>query len=100
MLSRTEDGLRQFHEYESKGIRPNAPDQYFKFLCDGKAWWEWTLNFIADEYLAPEWDGWYMKAIDFKDDPSGFRQLRQRCGCVPVDPQQVIDDAEAMIVFA
>ena len=91
LLCRSNIGLRQFFDYESRGIVPTEPDQYFAFLLNGKKWWEWTLNFMADSYLTFHWDGWLLKAFDFLGDPSGFRQLRARCRCKPCDPEDVIE---------
>lgn len=88
----TEIGLKQFFEWESKGIEPAVPDRYFKHLLDGKKWWEWTLSEIAKTYLTSEWFGWMCYAEDFKDDQAGFRQLRQRCGCEPCSPQEFFAD--------
>ena len=96
LLNRSEVGLQQFHEYESKGIKPSNPDQYFAFLCDGKKWWEWTLNFYIEQW-PQNWDGWYQYARDFLDDPRGFKQLRQRAAKVflvddiNVTPQEFIN---------
>src|SRR5271165_603172 len=83
----TQIGLKQFHEYESKGIYPDIPDPYFTRLLNGKKWWEWTLNFMAETYCTWEWYGWYGYAKDFINDPAGFKQLRQRCNQKPVDPE-------------
>ena len=89
--ARTEVGLRQFYDYESSGIKPDAPDPYFTALVNGKAWWEWTLNQYADlRENRVDWPGWLQLALDFKDDPSGFRQVRQRCNCPPCDPSDII----------
>jgi len=71
-------GLEQFCNLESKGIRPENPDPYFVYLCDGKAWWEWTLNYIAEQFSNDEWPGWLCYAYGFWHDPAGFKQLRQR----------------------
>lgn len=75
---RNDIGLKQFHELESKGVRPICPDPYFVRLLEGKKWWEWTVNFIAERYLTRDWDGWWQLAIDFKDDESGYRQIADR----------------------
>ena len=87
-------GLHQFFEFESFGKRPDIPDPYFTHLCDGKAWWEWTLNEYANTYLTWDWPGWYMLAIDFLSDKEGFRQLRQRLYQEPIDPDKYIEDAD------
>jgi len=96
LLNPTEEGLRQFFDYESKGKWPSRPDPYFTFLLDGKRWWEWTLNFYAAQYGTADWPGWYCLALDFKDDPAGFRQLRRRCGFDPLDPRQIIEKCDAI----
>lgn len=90
LVPRNDHGLAQFHAYESQGVRPSVPDPYFTSLLDGKAWWEWTLNFLAASYETGNWDGWYALASDFIDDPAGFRQLRARCRTEVLDPQEVI----------
>lgn len=88
-------GLVQFFEYESRGIRPDDPDPYFVLLLDGKKWWEWTLNNIADQFFGDNWPGWYCLAIDWLADPIGFKQLRQRLGFEPLTPAEVIKECES-----
>lgn len=78
--TRTELGLRQFYEKESNGIDPDKPDPYYVRLVEGKKWWEWTVNFIAESWGTMHWDGWVKLAEDFKDDESGFRQIADRVG--------------------
>ncbi len=81
--SRSEIGLRQFHTYESRGTMPEAPDPYFVRLLDGKKWWEWTLNYYADQLRnngGQEWPGWFQITEDWQDDPAGLRQIARRCG--------------------
>jgi hypothetical protein len=73
-------GLSQFHSWESSGIMPAEPDPYFRRLCDGKAWWEWTINEYASTYGTFEWPGWTQLAEDFAGDEAGLRQIRRRCG--------------------
>lgn len=73
-------GLHQFFEYESYGKKPEQPDPYFLRLLNGKAWWEWTVNYIADSYLGERWHGWAMLWHDYRDDPAGFNQIRARIG--------------------
>lgn len=77
---RTERGVEQFHAFESRGEVPENPDSYFTHLCNGKAWWEWTLNEYKKMLFTAEWPGWECLQHDFRDDPAGFNQLRQRCG--------------------
>lgn len=93
----TEKGLAQFHDYESRGIRPQSPDKYFRFLLDGKAWWEWTLNNIAETYGTDEWPGWYCLALDFKDDAEGFLQLRKRLRKPDVCPQEFVRKEDELL---
>lgn len=78
---RSDRGLRQFYEHESRGIKPIDPDPYFVDLLNGKKWWEWHLNQVADTYLKPyDWHGWVSIRLDYFDDNSGFRQIRDRIG--------------------
>lgn len=88
VCEKTDIGLGQFFLFESRGIKPDSPDKYFSFLLDGKKWWEWTLNFYKERYEADDWPGWFQLAQDFKDDPQGFVQLRQRIGFEPLTPEQ------------
>lgn len=89
--NRSEVGLRQFFDRESRGIRPAEPDWYYTLLVDGKAWWEWTLNEIYAKRLGTDlWFGWFCYALDFIDDPAAFRQIRQRCHADPCDPKDII----------
>ena len=76
----SETGLCQFHDFESQGLRPAFPDPYFERLLDGKKWWEWTLNLYAKQYGTADWPGWTSVKEDFKNDPAGFRQVKQRVG--------------------
>jgi len=76
-------GRKQFHEHESRGVRPQQPDPYYVYLLDGKKWWEWTLNACAALYASDEWPGWHQLEIDFKDDPAGLKQLRARVRSMP-----------------
>lgn len=87
-------GLQQFYEFESFGKKPEIPDPYYTLLCDGKAWWEWTLNEYAKMLFTMEWPGWYCLAFDFINDKSGFRQLRQRLYQEPVDLNKYIGEAD------
>lgn len=88
-------GLDQFFVFESTGKKPAIPDRYFTHLLDGKKWWEWTLNEYADSYFSlTDWWGWHLLALDFSDDPNGFKQLRQRCGCSPITPAECIAEIE------
>lgn len=93
----TDAGLKQFFEYESYGKMPDDPDPYFMALLNGKKWWEWTLNFYAERFHCGDWPGWYILAFDFKDDPAGFKQLRQRLRFPPLSPQEVIDEADKQL---
>ena len=90
----TDLGLQQFYEFESHGKIPNMPDPYFTLLCDGKAWWEWTLNEYAKTFFTENWMGWRRYAEDFINDKSGFRQLRQRLYHEPIDPKKYIEEYE------
>lgn len=95
----SEIGFNQFYKYESTGEFPENPDPFFTHLLDGKKWWEWTLNWLADMYLTHEWYGWYILATDFIDDPSGFKQLRQRIGKeweidTSITPKDVIESVK------
>lgn len=72
-------GLSQFHDYESRGIKPSSPDPYFTRLLNGKAWHEWTLNFIASTYLTDEWLGWAILEYYYRHDLAGLKQIEQRC---------------------
>ena len=90
---RTDLGLEQFFEYESRGVKPLLPDRYFTHLLDGKKWWEWTLNEYAKSYATgTDWFGWVTYANDFLSDPAGFRQLRQRCDLTPMDPAEFLEN--------
>lgn len=71
-------GVQQFSVRESRGVDPDEPDPYFYHLLDGKRWWEWTLNYIADMYDTAEWPGWVSFELDFQVDPSGLKQLKSR----------------------
>ena len=71
-------GLRQFYDYESRGIRPDAPDPYYVHLLNGKKWWEWTVNEYAGLFTTNDWPGWCILEQDFADDPAGLEQIRQR----------------------
>jgi len=93
----TDIGIEQFYEYESSGIKPVEPDPYYALLCNGKARWEWMLNDIAGRFWTDMWRGWYVYAIDFKDDPAGFKQLRQRCGFSRIDPNDYIRKMDEQI---
>jgi len=78
-FTRTEEGLRQFFFKESRGIIPENPDPYYEILLDGKRWWEWTLNYIAEQYTSKDmWFGWAILKEDYKNDPNGYKQIRQR----------------------
>lgn len=77
-IRRSDDGLRQFHAWESRGEEPETPNAYFAQLLDGKKWWEWTVNEYAGLYGTNEWPGWATLEEDFKDDLAGLRQIRQR----------------------
>ncbi len=92
----SEKGVEQFYCYESTGQIPEFPDPFFNLLVNGKKWWEWTLNFIKDTYLTEKWSGWYMYAKDFKNDPNGFKQLRQRCGESPITPDEYFSQYEKL----
>lgn len=74
----TEIGLRQFVDYESRGVFPDDPCPYFRRLLDGKKWWEWTVNEYASLYGTMEWFGWYQLEADFRNDVDGLRQIAQR----------------------
>ncbi len=76
----TEIGLEQFFNKESNGAEPAIPDPYFVRLLNGKRWWEWTVNYYAEMYDKFEWPGWLQLEEDFKKDPSGLQQIRQRVG--------------------
>lgn len=89
-VPRTEEGLAQFFDLESKGIRPETPDPYCTYLENGKAWWEWTLNNIADTFDSRDWVGWFQYAKDFYNDPRGFSQLRNRCNFPSITPYEYI----------
>lgn len=73
-------GLHQFHAHESKGTKPQEPDPYYQRLLNGKRWWEWTVNEYASLYESWEWWGWAMLEQDFKNDPAGLKQIRDRIG--------------------
>lgn len=75
---RNDVGLRQFYEYESRGVEPDCPDPYFSRLLNGKKWWEWTLNEYADRWGTDDWPGWLCLAYDFLDDYPGYRQVLSR----------------------
>jgi hypothetical protein len=75
---RSDDGLREFIEFENGGADPVAP--YGKFLLDGKRWLEWTINEYAALYGTFEWPGWGQLEIDFAEDPKMLRMIRQRIG--------------------
>ena len=77
---RNDRGLRQFVDYESRGIMPAEPDRYFERLLDGKRWWEWTLNEYAKSRFTDWWPGWNTITDWFSGDPSGLEQVRRRCG--------------------
>lgn len=83
--SPTDIGLRQFFDFESRGIQPERPDPYFTHLLNGKRWWEWTINEYAVIYLTEEWPGWAAIEEDFADDPRGLRQIEARCRRVTVN---------------
>jgi hypothetical protein len=76
----TQAGLAQFHDYESRGIRPATPDPYFARLLDGKRWWEWQVNEIARMYGTDEWWGWHQLAEDFANDKPALKQIADRIG--------------------
>lgn len=96
----TDLGMEQFHAYESRGITPEKPDPFFTHLLDGKKWWEWTVNDYADKYLTDQWYGWYLLALDFKDDQVGFKCIRQRIAQkwrsvdVDITPDEIIAEVE------
>lgn len=75
---RNASGLAQFHAYESRGVRPADPDPYFRRLLDGKKWWEWTVNAIAETYLTDDWWGWAQFEQDYAGDEAGLKQIRRR----------------------
>jgi hypothetical protein len=77
---KSDAGIRQFFELESRGIRPESPDPYFTHLCNGKAWWEWSVNQYAELYLTDDWPGWSQVEADFAGDERGLKQVRRRCG--------------------
>lgn len=73
-------GLKQFYDLESSGIRPTDPNPFFTLLLDGKRWWEWQLNEISNTYLTDDWWGWAIFEDEYKNDPSGLKQIKRRCG--------------------
>lgn len=77
-IKRTDLGLKQFFDKESKGIIPDDPDEYYLLLLNGKKWWEWTLEFIKDRYKKGEWFGFLITFLDFQNDKSGYEQIRSR----------------------
>jgi hypothetical protein len=78
-FTRTEEGLHQFFLKESRGVVPENPDPYYEILLDGKKWWEWLQNYIAEQYTSKDmWFGWMILKEDYKNDPSGYKQIRQR----------------------
>ena len=75
---RTAEGLKQFRVFQSGGVRPKDPDDFFLVLEFGKytfdnyqkylkaAWYGKSFN---DMYLGiwyPPWDGWYCLWVDFE----------------------------------
>ena len=88
---RTSIGLQQFYERESKGREPGEPDPYFLRLCNGKKWWEWTVNEYAALYSTSEWPGWRQLEDDFRTDPRGLeaiaRRIKTRVGHLVDDPR-------------
>jgi hypothetical protein len=73
-------GLHQFFEFESCGVRHENPSPYMVRLLNGKRWWEWTVNSIAQTYGTDEWQGWAVLEQDFKNDAAGLAQIKNRCG--------------------
>lgn len=74
--ARTEEGVRQFMAYESKGVEPDHPDPYFTRLLNGKRWWEWTVEQYRDSWKnRADWFGFLTYRRDFKNDHRGFRML-------------------------
>lgn len=82
VVPRSDEGIRQFHAFESRGVRPTHPAPFFTHLCDGKKWWEWTLNEFAASYSKQDgsWFGWAHLEESFTDDPRGLKQIRKRLG--------------------
>lgn len=73
---RSEEGLRQFLAYESRGIRPESPDPYFTRLLNGKKWWEWTIEQYRTAFkTGVDWFGFYTYRRDFKNDHRGFNMI-------------------------
>lgn len=59
-------GREQFIIWQSLGINPVEPDQYFIVLKEGKHWFNVQQSMIRDSYLTDDWWGFYTYHEDFK----------------------------------
>ncbi len=52
------EGLEQFFQLESNGIRPERPTPYFLRLDGGRSMFNALQKEVRAGYLGPEWQGW------------------------------------------
>jgi hypothetical protein len=52
-----DEGLAQFHEYESRGVRPAEPTPYFLRLAGGRSMFNALQKTVRESYGTPEWQG-------------------------------------------
>ena len=62
----SEEGRRQFLEYETNGISPEHPDPFYLRLSDGKKWFDWQNTELRSLYHSEEWWGWYTLYEDYR----------------------------------
>ena len=63
---RTGEGAKQFHEHQSRGIKPSSPDPYYLKLVDGKRTFDFLFSEYRKMYMSGHWWGFHLLWLDWE----------------------------------